>query len=185
MRLVLILTLLASTSTASTATTLSPFQQQNMDLLLNILKDYKVIEEPSHPIFYQGVAFYWYGAYTPSPDHPQTCIIMASHPDWPFVGNIFKNGTLPTSAIFGCHQGKTCRGAKCVEQLSHSNVVTYTLLGVVLFLIVCLFGGEKKTQQQRPMERPCRGPPRDPSFDNIFLPQEHRVRFDLPPRYSE
>lgn len=68
---------------------------------------------------HEGTAFYWYGHYIPSPELPQTCIILSSHPDWPFDGNVFTNGTVPNAALFGCRQGWLCQGTKCVEQLSH------------------------------------------------------------------
>ncbi|UMM32289.1 hypothetical protein L5515_006141 [Caenorhabditis briggsae] len=200
MRASLLLFFLLTTTTMATINQ-SNFRQQNVEFLFNMFKDYKVIQEPNHPIFYQGMAFYWYGAYVPSAERPQSCIIFASHPDWPFDGNVFRNGTIPTAAVFGCQAGKMCQGTKCVEPLTHFNVVTYTLVGVVIILIICLLGGEsraaKRNQQAEPprgatevFERPRRRAPRDPSFDNMFspppsMPRDNRVRFMSPPEYTE
>ncbi|CCD67016.2 CX domain-containing protein [Caenorhabditis elegans] len=149
------------------------------NLPFEIFKNYRVVQEPSHPIFYHGIAFYWSGAYIPSPERPETCIILASHPEWPFDGNVFQNGTIPTAALFGCHERSMCSGTRCIEPYTHFNVVTYTLLGIVLFLLVCLLGGEPKNK-----EKSKRRVSRHSTLDNIFLPCDHQIRVAVPPEYT-
>uniref|UniRef100_A0A1I7V1Y6 CX domain-containing protein n=1 Tax=Caenorhabditis tropicalis TaxID=1561998 RepID=A0A1I7V1Y6_9PELO len=129
---------------------------------------------------HNGLAFYWYGTYTPSPERPQSCIILASHPEWPFDGNVFRNGTIPTVAVFGCRQGWMCKGTQCVKPLTHFNVVTYTLSGIILLLLVCILGGlpnskEDRSERRRPRE----------SIDNVFLPNETQIQYPQPPRYTQ
>ncbi|CAI2353533.1 unnamed protein product [Caenorhabditis sp. 36 PRJEB53466] len=135
MKLLALLLLFSSLGTASSG----PISAINsFDFLYKLIKDFKVIQEPGHPVFVGGIAFYWYGFYVPSSELPQTCIVFSSHPDWPFDGNVFSNGTAPTAAVFGCKYGQMCRGIKCYEPITYFNVVSYILMGTIIFLLVCI-----------------------------------------------
>ncbi|EGT43735.1 hypothetical protein CAEBREN_04551 [Caenorhabditis brenneri] len=190
MRVSLLILLFSGSILASgVTTTQSSNQSQSDDFILNFLKSFKVIQEPNHPIFFEGIAFYFYGAYIPSPERPQSCIILASHPEWPFGGSVFRNGTMPTVAAFGCHQGEACQGTKCVRVFTHMNVTTFTLVGVIIVLVICLISPAPKPRIQRRreqrLERPRRPSPRDSIISNVFLPNENRIRYAMPPGYSQ
>uniref|UniRef100_A0A8R1DP22 CX domain-containing protein n=1 Tax=Caenorhabditis japonica TaxID=281687 RepID=A0A8R1DP22_CAEJA len=133
------------------------------DFLVRLINR-KVIQEPSHPVCHQGIAYYWLGQYAPSSELPQTCILLSTHPDWPFDGHIFVNGSHPTAVLFGCRMGHMCRGKTCHEPLTYFNVVTYCLMGMILFLLVCLCGGEPVEQTRKVSQLQIS---RQSSFENI------------------
>ncbi|CAI2353813.1 unnamed protein product [Caenorhabditis sp. 36 PRJEB53466] len=99
-----------------------------------------VIKNPSLPIKYNDVNYYWYGRYSYDASRPQKCEYVFDEADLTALNATLPDGSKPPSIQYGCLSFEECCGMECCGD---SRTSTLFILGLICILMAIFLAYNK------------------------------------------